>query len=57
MKHGHRLSPKIPFVMGGDYEVDFLYSIESVKAMRFRGSVAIQIRELPDGSKVRVIVK
>jgi hypothetical protein len=57
LKKGHRLSPKIPFVMGGDYEVDFLYSIDSIEAMRFRASIAMQIRNLPDGSKVKLIVK
>jgi len=57
LKRGHRLSPKIPFVMGGDYKVDFLYSIPSIEAMRFRASMAMQIRNLPDGSKVKLIVK
>jgi len=57
LKKGHRLSPKIPFVTGGDYKVDFLYSIDSIEAMRFRASIAMQIRNLPDGSKVKLIVK
>jgi len=57
LKTGCRLSPKIPFVMGGDYKADFLSSIDAVMAMRFRASICLQIRSLPDGSKVRLIVK
>jgi hypothetical protein len=50
---GSRLLPKVPFVAGGAYEIENLYSLESVKGMRFRGSIARQIADLPDGAKVR----
>jgi hypothetical protein len=49
---GMRLVPKIPFVCGGRYEVNNLYSLNEVKGMQFRASIARQIRDLPDGSQV-----
>lgn len=51
---GSRLVPKVPFVLGGEYVVDNLYAAESVKSMRFRASLAVQVRDLPDGSSVRI---
>jgi RHS repeat-associated protein len=49
---GVRLLPKTPFVCGGKYEVENLYPLNDVKAMRFRASIANQIRDLPDGSQI-----
>lgn len=49
---GHRLVPKIPFVCGGEYQLGNLHSGESVKAMRFRGDLAQQIKDLPDGTEI-----
>lgn len=48
---GVRLLPKIPFLCGGKYEVDNLYSLADVKGMLFRASIANQIRNLPDGAE------
>jgi hypothetical protein len=39
--------------MGGKFSVQNLYALASVKAMRMRGSIAIQIKDLPDGGKIR----
>lgn len=50
---GHRLMPKIPFVLGGQYELGNLYSLNAVSAMKSRGNLAKQIKELPDGAKVQ----
>jgi len=50
---GQRLVPKLPFVTGGAFEVDNLYSADAVEGMRARGSLAVQIRDLPDGAKIR----
>lgn len=47
-----RLTPKIPFVLGGKFETENLYARDVVEAMRFRGHLAIQIRDLPDGSQI-----
>jgi len=52
MPIGHRLVPKIPFVTGGKFDLENLYLISDVEAMRFRGSIARQIRDVPDGGNV-----
>jgi hypothetical protein len=49
---GMRLIPKTPFVLGGRFDVDNLYPLLDVEGMRFRASIANQIRELPDGSEI-----
>lgn len=51
---GQRLVPRIPFVMGGGYELENLVCMNSVSAMRTRGAIAVQIEELPDGSPIRL---
>lgn len=50
---GNRLVPKKPFVCGGDFEVSNLVQMDAVKAMRFRGELATQVRDVPDGSTVK----
>jgi hypothetical protein len=49
---GKRLMPKIPFVLGGKYSLDNIYALDSVSAMKSRGNLALQLRDLPDGTKV-----
>ena len=49
---GVRLVPKVPFVTGGEFVIDNLIAIESVKAMRLRANLAVQIRDLPDGTSI-----
>ena len=49
---GVRLLPKKPFVCGGRYELDNLYSLVDVEGMRYRASIANQIRALPDGAEI-----
>jgi hypothetical protein len=48
-----RLAPKTPFVAGGAYALENLYLVDGVEAMRFRGNLAIQIRDLPDGAPIQ----
>ena len=50
---GCRLVPKRPFVLGGDFTVANVYMLDSVEGMRVRGELALQIRDLPDGTKIR----
>jgi len=57
LRPGMRLLPKVPFICGGKYEMENLYSISDVDAMSFRASIANQMRDLPDGSKVVLRVK
>jgi hypothetical protein len=49
---GTRLMPKIPFVLGGQFALDNLYTIAAVSGMRTRGNLAKQIKDLPDGAQV-----
>jgi hypothetical protein len=49
---GKRLLPKIPFVIGGAFALENLYAADVVKGMQFRGEVAVQLRDLPDGTEV-----
>jgi hypothetical protein len=53
---GSRLIPITPFVMGGDYAVSNLHAVEAVQGMKYRASIAIQIRDLPDGTAVNLKV-
>jgi hypothetical protein len=54
LQPGRRLLPKIPFVLGGAYEVENLYGADTVSGLRYRGELAAQIRDLPDGATVRL---
>lgn len=47
-----RLIPITPFVLGGRYEVENLISVDSVEGMLLRANLALQLKHLPDGSKV-----
>jgi hypothetical protein len=49
---GMRFMPKIPFVLGGQFALDNLYTIAAVSGMRTRGNLARQIKDLPDGAQV-----
>jgi len=50
---GKRLAPTIPFFTGGEFDLTNLYVADSVEAMRFRGHLATQIRDLPDGATIK----
>ncbi len=49
---GHRLLPKQPFVLGGQYTVENLVAVESRRAMDLLGNLYVQIRDVPDGRSV-----
>lgn len=51
---GYRLVPKIPFVAGGEYGPDNLYLEKSAVAMKARANIALQIRDVPDGSNIQL---
>lgn len=51
---GKRLAPAVPFMLGGEYDVEGLHDIDQADLMRFRGMIAVQIRDLPDGAEVRL---
>lgn len=49
---GQRLLPKKPFVLGGEFALGNLYKLNEVEGMLFRASIAVQLRDCPDGSTV-----
>jgi len=49
---GTRLLPKVPFVCGGKFSVENLYALRDVEGMRFRASLANQLIDVPDGTKI-----
>jgi hypothetical protein len=51
---GKRLLPKTPFILGGLYEDNNLYALDAVKGMRYRGELWEQLRDLPDGTQVKL---
>jgi len=53
---GRRLVPVTPFVLGGEYAVRNLRAVPSEEAMRFYGDLAMQLRDLPDGARVKLRV-
>jgi hypothetical protein len=52
VRPGDRLIPKVPFVLGGDYSMSNLIVMDAARGMRFRAELAVQIRDLPDGTPV-----
>lgn len=50
----HRLIPKVPFVLGGEYALENLYLSNSIDAMKSRASIALQIRNIPDGTGISI---
>lgn len=53
---GQRLLPRTPFVTGGVFELTNLYAADAVKGMQFRGDLACQLRDLPDGAQLELKV-
>lgn len=49
-----RLIPRRLFTLGGQFELENLFAADAVKAMRFRGEFARQIRDLPDGTEIEL---
>jgi len=44
----------MPFVFDGEFSVENLYPIDAVTGMRFRGSIAMQTKDVPDGRQIRL---
>jgi hypothetical protein len=57
LQPGERLLPKVPFVLGGEFKASELYALNDVEGMRFRASIANQIRNLPDGAQVQIKIQ
>ncbi len=54
LKFGERLYPKVPFVLGGEFELDNLWPATPQAMHGFRGFLAQRLHGLPDGTKVRL---
>ncbi|MGH7953647.1 MAG: SMI1/KNR4 family protein, partial [Limisphaerales bacterium] len=50
---GKRLIAKLPFVLGGEYNVNNLAAIDAQRGMLIRANLAEQIKHEPDGSKIQ----
>jgi len=53
---GTRLMPKIPFFLGGAYSMENLWAGDAVEGMRFKADLALQTRNLRDGTQVRMVI-
>jgi hypothetical protein len=53
----HRLMAKKPFVLGGEYSIANLASLDSLQMMKTLGNLAYQIHDLPDGAKIEFKVR
>jgi hypothetical protein len=56
LKPNERLVPKLPFVLGGAFEIQNLQAMDAMVGMRLRAEIARQIHALPDGQPVRIRV-
>jgi hypothetical protein len=52
LEYYERLTPKKPFVLGGKYEIENLYSLDFSSIIGFNSYIAKQIYDMPDGSKI-----
>ncbi|MFJ6464269.1 GIY-YIG nuclease family protein [Streptomyces sp. NPDC091387] len=48
---GHRLAPRIPFSVGGEFSAANMVPVESVAALKYWGAFALSISETPDGDQ------
>ena len=52
LKYSDRLCPKVPFVMGGEYEINNLYPLSLNDCLLVNYNIAKQVHDLPDGTPV-----
>lgn len=53
---GYRLAPRIPFVAGGLFATENLYPGRSFELLKARANIALQIRDIPDGGCIEIIL-
>jgi hypothetical protein len=53
---GKRLMPKIPFFLGGAHSMENLWAGDAVEGMRFKADLAMQTRNSPDGTQIRIVL-
>jgi hypothetical protein len=54
---GYRLQPQIPFICGGDYALQNLWAGDAVEGMIFKAQLALKIKNLPDGTAIKLQIK
>lgn len=54
LPNGQRLMPKTPFFMGGEYTLENLWAGNPIEGMRLKGDIAVQTRNMPSGTKIRL---
>lgn len=54
---GRRLLPTTPFVLGGEFSLGNLWAGDAVEGMRFRAYLAKSIEDVPDGKRVKLVVR
>jgi hypothetical protein len=52
-----RLMPKMPFILGGKYELDNLWAGNPLEGFAFKADIVRQTRDLPEGTKIRLQMK
>jgi hypothetical protein len=52
LPRGQRLVPKTPFVLGGEFTTENVFLLDAERAMHARAAIAMQIRDLPDGTDI-----
>jgi len=57
LSDGHCYCLKTPGVLGGEYTIDNIGTIKVGELLQFAGDVGFQIRDLPDGQKIRFKVE
>jgi hypothetical protein len=50
---GQRLVATTPFVLGGNFDISKVFALDAVKAMRYHADLALLIRDVPDGTKIK----
>lgn len=53
---GHRLAPKLPFVVGGEYSIANLTLTRDSDLICFGAQVANQIARLADGAEIQISI-
>jgi len=48
----HRICPKKPFIIGGNYSADNLYSLIFPEYLKVNANIARQVHNLPDGADI-----
>ena len=56
LRSGRKYCLKIPAVFGGDYEAENLAPISFEELIRFSANIARQIKDIPEGEPVRLVV-